>query len=71
MWECYSKTAPFLDIKYVDMLTKVAQEDLRPIIPKDCPQPIAELISASWVKDPAVRPTANEIVCKLEQQINI
>ncbi len=38
LWEMASRLPPFKEYKWKDICFKVGDENLRPVIPKDCPK---------------------------------
>ncbi len=66
MWECYSKTIPFPGCSLKEIITKVVELNERPEIPFHCPIAVKETITACWAKEPENRPTAKQILQKLE-----
>lgn len=61
-----AKTLPFSEKKDSDEFAEKIQKGVRPAIPDTCPTPFADLIRECWRTDPNQRPTAMQVVNKLE-----
>ncbi|CAI2173029.1 12147_t:CDS:2 [Funneliformis geosporum] len=59
MWECASNRKPFADIEH-DLIVKIIN-GLRPKVPKDTPEWLAELMRKCWHSDPSKRPSITMI----------
>ena len=44
----------------------VLQKDLRPEIPKDTPEPFANLMRRCWDRNPKIRPSFKQILNELD-----
>jgi len=70
LWEIYTGELPFAEetsyLSVEDLCIKVADENLRPKIPTDCPVNLAELIRNCWDLYPDDRPSFTTILEKLE-----
>jgi alpha-tubulin suppressor-like RCC1 family protein len=65
LWEIASRLPPYPD----KMGTQVIQEvvnNVRPVIPNDCPKQFAKLMKSCWAQDPNLRPSFKEIVHELK-----
>lgn len=75
LYEMVSGLQPFAEIHDIFELKKaVCDKHKRPKIPPTCPVPLANLIKLCWHKDPAKRPSFDNILKSLEQihkQLNI
>jgi len=65
-WQIVTGKEPKNPYKYGSYLGKLINNIERETIPDDCPQSFKELILACWEKDPTKRPTAQELVGRLE-----
>jgi len=61
MWEVVTRDAPFFEyekeIREMQIKHKIIHENLRPTIPSECPQELADLIRECWKTNPKERPT--------------
>ncbi|KFM25018.1 Tyrosine-protein kinase isoform SRK1 [Auxenochlorella protothecoides] len=48
----------------------VVQKGLRPPLPLNCPPALAETMRACWVRDPAARPTFEQLKARMEELYN-
>jgi Ran GTPase-activating protein (RanGAP) involved in mRNA processing and transport/predicted Ser/Thr protein kinase len=62
LWEIASRQIPFKDIDPNAIPRLIADKDIRPKIPDDCPLKISQLISFCWNKDAMKRPTAEKAI---------
>ncbi|KAG2772591.1 hypothetical protein PC129_g3409 [Phytophthora cactorum] len=62
MWEICESAAPFKDLAPAQIPIAVVQERRRPIISPKTPPPLRNLIQRCWQHEPALRPTAAEVV---------
>lgn len=68
-WELVSDTPlPYPAVPPQEVPWLVVQ-GLRPSVPAHAPEPLAQLITACWAADPAVRPTATEIRQRLRDAL--
>lgn len=57
MWEIFTGQEPFLEFTDVDTFrTAVTQQGVRPLIPPELPQALADIINLCWQGDPKARP---------------
>ncbi|ETP46758.1 TKL protein kinase [Phytophthora nicotianae P10297] len=62
LWEICEGAAPFRDLAPAQIPIAVVQERRRPIISPMTPLPLRDLIQRCWHHEPALRPTAAEVV---------
>lgn len=65
MWETLSGMIPYSNMNF--SAVAVVNQNLRPTIPPKWPQPIRDLITQCWAKDPNQRPKFDFIVAKLKE----
>ncbi|GBG24021.1 Protein kinase, putative [Hondaea fermentalgiana] len=65
LWELITREEPYSGLPGLEVAIKVANEGLRPRIPKFCPEPIAALIEECWQHDSELRPSFGEILERL------
>lgn len=68
LWEIASRQLPYADGDD-DQAKDWIKEGENEKIPADCPAEFAAIILSCWEKDPKLRPTAAEIVAKLEPML--
>ncbi|TDH10000.1 hypothetical protein EPR50_G00092270 [Perca flavescens] len=66
MWEVATRSKPYEGWSNKDFLEKVGKEKYRLPLPDDCPKLLGDLISACLAHDPFQRPSAGELVDKLQ-----
>lgn len=59
LWELISKQVPW-DGMYPPAITAKVVAGERPQIDSQWPQPVRDLISASWAQDPSIRPSVKK-----------
>jgi serine/threonine protein kinase len=62
LWELVTGKLPYLGIEDAQIRIQVAENDLRPCVPRDCPNKLRRLIERCWARDPNSRPTFDEII---------
>lgn len=65
LWELVTREEPYSGLPGIEVAIKVAQEGLRPRIPKFCPDGYASLIQVCWEHDPKKRPNFSEVLERL------
>lgn len=50
----------------IQIIVQVAKKGIRPSIPPECPPALDQLIRDVWNQDPSPRPTATELLQKLD-----
>ncbi|KAF1386376.1 hypothetical protein PFLUV_G00094160 [Perca fluviatilis] len=66
MWEVATRSKPYKDLSNKDFLEKVGKQKYREPLPDDCPKPLRDLIRACLAHDRFERPSAGELVDKLQ-----
>lgn len=67
-WEILTRRIPFGDVEDFS-LERVDVEGLRPTLPQSADPLLASLITDCWQGDPDMRPTADDVVRRLEELI--
>ncbi|KAL1817653.1 hypothetical protein ACET3Z_020227 [Daucus carota] len=67
LWEMVAGSVPFKDMNPVQAAFAVANKNLRPAIPSDCPAAMKALIQQCWSSEPDRRPEFRQVVKVLEQ----
>jgi serine/threonine protein kinase len=70
LWGLWEQKEPFAEFEHPWEVARHVLEGHRPIIPPDCPANFRELVSQCWATDPAVRPSADQLVTMLEDLLN-
>lgn len=66
LWEMLTKEVPYSNLKDYEIYPHVINGN-RPTIPTSCPHGLEKLIKSCWESDPSKRPSAAQIVQKLER----
>ncbi|ESQ56095.1 hypothetical protein EUTSA_v10025537mg [Eutrema salsugineum] len=66
LWEIYCCDMPYPDLSFVDVSSAVVLHNLRPEIPRCCPNALANIIKKCWDGNPQRRPEMEEVVKMLE-----
>lgn len=66
LWEIYCCDMPYIGLSFVEVSAAVVRQNLRPNIPKCCPQQIASIMRKCWDGNPGKRPEMDEVVRLLE-----
>uniref|UniRef100_A0A6B2LCL6 Protein kinase domain-containing protein n=1 Tax=Arcella intermedia TaxID=1963864 RepID=A0A6B2LCL6_9EUKA len=66
LWQMYTEKPPYEDLTPFEIMFKVSNEDLRPLLPPACSKFYRDLYLDSIETDPEHRPTAKEIIQRLE-----
>lgn len=66
LWEMLTSDYPFRGLRDVQVTVSVMQNDIRPIIPQDCPPKLSQLIQKCWAREPETRPNFATIVKAFE-----
>jgi len=64
-WELITRENPYEDLDPFQVVLAVGTQKMRPIIPAYCPFDFAELIRELWKEDFNIRPSADQVVEKL------
>lgn len=69
LWTLRSREPPFEDIERVVIYKDVPEKGIRPNLElmKDYPEAMQELIQEGWAQDLSKRPTAAEMVTRIEK----
>jgi serine/threonine protein kinase len=67
LWELIAWQEPFPNLTSKAVMQQVATKELRPTIPRDCPESLREILSRSWKQRPEDRATFPEVVRMLER----
>ena len=60
----WNQTIPYSDVRYEsasDLFKAIIEQNLRPTLRNDCPQPYINLANACWQQDPHQRPSFDDI----------
>lgn len=66
LWELATRKPPFRELNGIQVSQEVVRNDLRPPIPKRCPDPFLSLMTRCWAKSPDERPSFDGIIGELE-----
>ncbi|KAF8051648.1 hypothetical protein N665_1686s0004 [Sinapis alba] len=66
LWEIYCCDMPYADTSFAEISHAVVHKNLRPEIPKCCPQSVANIMKRCWDPNPDRRPEMEEVVKLLE-----
>ncbi|CAF1841903.1 hypothetical protein HID58_060394 [Brassica napus] len=66
LWEIYCCDMPYADTSFAEISHAVVHRNLRPEIPKCCPQSVANIMKRCWDPNPDRRPEMEEVVKLLE-----
>lgn len=66
LWEIYCCDMPYLTLSFADMTSAVVHQNLRPEMPKCCPNALADIMRKCWDANPEKRPQMSEVVTMLE-----
>ncbi|XP_022775583.1 serine/threonine-protein kinase HT1-like [Durio zibethinus] len=66
LWEIYCCDMPYPNIGFSELTSAILYENMRPEIPKHCPEALANLMKQCWDTDPSKRPEMEEVVWMLE-----
>lgn len=70
LWELLTGRVPYADMTPLQAAVGVVQKGLRPPLPLNCPPALAETMRACWVRDPAARPTFEQLKARMEELYN-
>ena len=62
LWEILTGRLPYQGMAQTQIIGAVLMNNARPMIPSNCPPDVEALITESWARDPAQRPTFADIV---------
>ncbi|XXG77092.1 hypothetical protein AAC387_Pa08g1321 [Persea americana] len=66
LWEIYCCDMPYPDLSFVEVSSGVVQQNLRPEIPRCCPNSLANIMRKCWDANAEKRPDMSEVVKMLE-----
>eukprot|EP00249_Psilotum_nudum_P013568 c24402_g1_i1 orf=218-1354(-) len=66
LWETYCCDMPYPDLSFADMTSAVVRQNLRPEIPRCCPNSLSTIMKKCWDANPEKRPNMDEVVHMLE-----
>ncbi|XP_006662364.1 serine/threonine-protein kinase STY13-like [Oryza brachyantha] len=67
LWEIYCCEMPYKDVGSAEITSAVLHKQMRPKIPKCCPQDMACIMRRCWDAEPTSRPEMQDIVDMLEK----
>ena len=69
LWEMYTQSQAFAQVSdnLPAFITAVCDNNFRPEIPADCPEPLAQLMADCWQKNSRSRPSFEAIIPRLDQ----
>ncbi|KAK8958159.1 hypothetical protein KSP40_PGU022202 [Platanthera guangdongensis] len=65
-WEIYCCDMPYPDLTFSEVTSAVVRQNLRPEIPRCCPNSVANVMKRCWDANPDKRPDMDEVVAMLE-----
>jgi hypothetical protein len=66
MWELATRKPPFRELNGLEVSQEVVKNDLRPALPKRCPDPFLKLMQRCWSRECQARPSLEVIIEELE-----
>uniref|UniRef100_A0A7N0ZRW2 non-specific serine/threonine protein kinase n=1 Tax=Kalanchoe fedtschenkoi TaxID=63787 RepID=A0A7N0ZRW2_KALFE len=66
LWEIYCCDMPYPDLSFVEVSSAVVRQNLRPDIPRCCPNAFVSIMKKCWDASPEKRPEMDEVVRLLE-----
>ncbi|XP_052187954.1 serine/threonine-protein kinase STY13-like isoform X1 [Diospyros lotus] len=66
LWEIYCCDMPYPDLSFAEVSSAVVRQNLRPEIPRCCPNSLGSIMRKCWDADPEKRPEMDEVVRLLE-----
>ncbi|KAI3670060.1 hypothetical protein L6452_41653 [Arctium lappa] len=66
LWEIYCCDMPYPDLSFSEVTSAVVRQNLRPEIPRCCPNSLATVMKRCWDANPDKRPEMDEVVAMLE-----
>lgn len=65
LWELLTGKVPYQEMTPLQAAIGVVQKGLRPVIPPDCPGPLANIMRQCWAKNPKDRPSFENLKVSL------
>ncbi|XP_073133294.1 serine/threonine-protein kinase 52 [Henckelia pumila] len=66
LWEIYCCDLPYPDLSFAEVSSAVVRQNLRPEIPRCCPNSVVSIMKKCWDANPEKRPDMDEVVRLLE-----
>ncbi|RDY11213.1 Serine/threonine-protein kinase HT1, partial [Mucuna pruriens] len=66
LWEIYCCDMPYPDLSFSEITSAVVRQNLRPEMPRCCPNSLANVMKRCWDANPDKRPEMDEVVSMLE-----
>ncbi|URD85679.1 STYKc [Musa troglodytarum] len=66
LWEIYCCDMPYPDLSFSEITSAVVRQNLRPEIPRCCPNSLANVMKTCWDANPDRRPEMDVVVAMLE-----
>ncbi|TXG63689.1 hypothetical protein EZV62_010683 [Acer yangbiense] len=66
LWEIYCCDMPYPDLSFAEVSSAVVRQNLRPDMPRCCPNSLASIMRKCWDANPEKRPDMDEVVRLLE-----
>ncbi|XP_062519182.1 probable serine/threonine-protein kinase drkC [Corticium candelabrum] len=66
LWEIWTRQLPYDQYRFVHQVTDAVVANERPVIPQDCPQPLAVIIKDCWSPRPSHRPSFGQVISQLQ-----
>ncbi|KNA22976.1 hypothetical protein SOVF_028980 isoform B [Spinacia oleracea] len=66
LWEVYCCAMPYSELSFSEVSSAVVARNLRPQIPRCCPNSLANIMKRCWDASPEKRPEMHEVVTMLE-----
>lgn len=66
LWEIYCCDIPYSNLSFAEVSSAVVKQNLRPEIPRCCPQLLGSIMRKCWDANPGKRPEMDEVVRLLE-----
>lgn len=66
LWEIYCCDMPYPNLSFAELTSAVVRQNVRPEIPRCCPNSLANIMKKCWDANPEKRPYMDEVVKLLE-----
>ena len=70
-WEIWTRELPFNQYRFDHQVSEAVARNERPVIPEDCPQPLAMIMKSCWSSKPSDRLSFDKVILQLEYLDNI